>query len=225
MCARQRSNFLLLAQEKVTKEKGTLLAGRPRVDCSALLGLWGTRRTHFAACGRCVQTGGAKSEDEARFACRPKALRCSTAHQGAQEKARLRHRVTPRCASARSEIKPRAARPAGVVSPFGRAEQHRALRGARSAHQPLTSGGCQSAAAVRRVASSARPAKTEQRKAALATRGPRRQGRFLCPLSLSIQRKGVGRRAEHPARPHAVNKITNAKRHKANHPELPPPRE
>ena len=128
MCPRQGSNFLLLAQEKVTKEKGTLLAGRPRADCSALLGLWGSRRTHFAACGRCVQTGVAKSEDEARCACSPKALRCSTAHQGAQEKARLRHRVTPRFASARSAIKPRAARLAGVVSPFGRAEQRRALR-------------------------------------------------------------------------------------------------
>jgi hypothetical protein len=53
-------------------------------------------------------------------------------------------------------------------------------------------------------------AKTEQRKAALATRGPSRQGRFLCPLSLSTQRKGVGRRAETPARPHAVNKSNNA---------------
>jgi hypothetical protein len=56
MCPRQGSNFgvritslrevsepplreLLLAQEKVTKEKGTLVAGRPRADCSARLGL------------------------------------------------------------------------------------------------------------------------------------------------------------------------------------------
>ena len=41
ICPRQGSNFLLLAQEKVTKEKGTPLAGRPRADCSALLGLCG----------------------------------------------------------------------------------------------------------------------------------------------------------------------------------------
>jgi len=41
MCPRQGSNFLLLAQEKITKEKGTPLAGRPGADCSALLGLCG----------------------------------------------------------------------------------------------------------------------------------------------------------------------------------------
>src|SRR5687767_5642558 len=41
MCPRQGSNFLLLRQKKVTKEKATLFAGRPRADCSALLGLGG----------------------------------------------------------------------------------------------------------------------------------------------------------------------------------------
>jgi hypothetical protein len=70
-----------------------------------------------------------------------------------------------------------------LSSPFGRAEQHRALRGARSAHQQLASGGCLSAAATGRVASSARPAKTEQRKAALAQRGPSRQGRLFLVTS------------------------------------------
>ena len=49
MCPRQGSNFLLLAQEKVTKEKGTPLAGRPGADCSALLGLCGRAElTSFA---------------------------------------------------------------------------------------------------------------------------------------------------------------------------------
>jgi hypothetical protein len=58
------------------------------------------------------------------------------------------------------------------------------LCGARdSAHQHLTSGGCLNAAAAGRVVSTARPAKTEQRKAALATRGPRRLGSLLCLLS------------------------------------------
>jgi hypothetical protein len=117
---------------------------------------------------------------------------------------------TPRFASARRRSRARQAEAKRgrlvFVSPFGRAEQRRALRGARSAHQPLTSGGCLNAASEARVVSSARPAKTEQRKVALASRGPSRQGRFLSPLSLSIQRKGVGRRAELPARPHAVNK-------------------
>jgi hypothetical protein len=54
---------------------------------------------------------------------------------------------------------------------------------ARSAHPHLTSGSCLNAAAAGRVVSSARPAKTEQRKAALAPRGPRRQGSLLCLLS------------------------------------------
>ena len=119
-----------------------------------------------------------------------KALRCSTAHQGAQEKARLRPRVTPRFASARRSRAHQADAQRGrlvFVSPFGRAEQHRALRGARSAHQQLTSGGCLNAASEARVVSSARPAKTEQRKAALAQRGPRRLGSLLCLTFLSIQ--------------------------------------
>jgi len=76
------------------------------------------------------------------------------------------------------------------VSPFGRAEQHRALRGARSAHPHLTSGGCLNAAAAGRVVSSARPAKTEQRKAALAQRGPSRQGSLLCLLSCRYKKGG-----------------------------------
>jgi hypothetical protein len=85
------------------------------------------------------------------------------------------------------------------------------LCGARfSAHQQLTSGSCLNAAATGRVVSSARPAKSEQRKAALAQRGPRRQGRFLWFLSLSTQRKELGRRAETPTRPHAVNKNHHA---------------
>src|SRR5687767_779173 len=38
MCPRQGSPFSLLRQRKGTKRKATLFAGRPRADCSALLG-------------------------------------------------------------------------------------------------------------------------------------------------------------------------------------------
>jgi hypothetical protein len=196
MCPRQGSNFLLLRQKKVTKEnrrfrrsqKATLLAGRPRADCSALLGLWGSRRTRYALCERCAQTAARSQKTKHARACSPKALRCSTAHQGAQEKARLRPRVTPRFASAQSSLAQRGR--LVFIFPFGRAEQRRALRGARSARPYLTSGGCLSAAANGRVASSARPAKIEQRKAALATRGPRRLGSLLCLLSCRYKKGG-----------------------------------
>jgi hypothetical protein len=81
------------------------------------------------------------------------------------------------------------------------------LCGARaSAHQQLTSRRLFERSERSERSEFGAAAKTEQRKAALAPRGPSRQGRFLCPLSLSTQRKGVGRRAETPALPHAVNK-------------------
>ena len=85
ICPRQGTFFSLLAQRKEGKRKGTLLAGRPRADCSALLVLGGSRPTHYAACGRCVQTGGAKSEDEACCARSPQALRCSARPKGKSE--------------------------------------------------------------------------------------------------------------------------------------------
>ncbi len=81
-CPRQGSNFLLLAQEKVTKEKGTLLVGRPRADCSALLGLCSSRRTRYAPCRRCAQTTARSQMWRRAHARCCKALRCSTTHQG-----------------------------------------------------------------------------------------------------------------------------------------------
>jgi hypothetical protein len=45
-----------------------------------VLGLVACRRTHFARCARYVQTGGDKSEHEARSRARPQALRSSAAH-------------------------------------------------------------------------------------------------------------------------------------------------
>ena len=73
------------------------------------------------------------------------------------------------------------------------------LCGARvSALQPLTSGGCSSAAATGRVASSARPAKPEQRRAV----GPRptgEQGRpFFGDFLLAKQKKVTALSGAHP---------------------------
>ena len=82
MCPRQGSPFSLLRQRKGTKRKATLVAGRPRADCSALLGLCGSGRTHYAACGRCVQTA-ARSQLLRRASARSrKALRCSARPKG-----------------------------------------------------------------------------------------------------------------------------------------------
>jgi hypothetical protein len=85
MCPRQGSHFLLLRQKKVTKEKATPFAGRPRADFSALLGLEGSRRTHFASCARSVQTGVAKSDDEARLRARPSSPALLDGSQGPRD--------------------------------------------------------------------------------------------------------------------------------------------
>jgi hypothetical protein len=70
-----------------------------------------------------------------------------------------------------------------------------------SAHQPLTSGGCSSAAAAGRVASSARPAKTEHRRAV----GPRPTGEqgalSFAFFSLGKQRKEGRLSGRHPDAP------------------------
>jgi len=88
MCPRQGSPFSLRAQRKGTKRKGTL-ARRSVLgtDCSAVLGRCGSRPTHYASVARCVQTGGAKSVNEARCARTRKALRSSTAHKGPKSNA------------------------------------------------------------------------------------------------------------------------------------------
>ena len=81
---RRASHFLCLPKES-NPRKGPPFAGRPRADCSALLVLWGTRRTRFVRIAHCAQTGVAKSVHEARCACCPKALRCSTALKGPRQ--------------------------------------------------------------------------------------------------------------------------------------------
>src|SRR5512139_2912160 len=77
MCARRRSSFSLLAQRKGTKRKpkvsakpkGPPFAGRPRGDCSALLGLCGSGRTRCAAFGRCAQTAARSQRTKHAVAC------------------------------------------------------------------------------------------------------------------------------------------------------------
>src|SRR5688572_21751926 len=82
MCPRQGSNFLLLRQKKVTKEKATLVAGRPRGDCSAVLGLCGRAElASFAALTALRQAARSQFLRRALARCR-KALRSSTAQKG-----------------------------------------------------------------------------------------------------------------------------------------------
>jgi hypothetical protein len=51
-----RPSFLCLPKEKKAKERAPRSLGRPRADCSALLGLGVSGRTHSASFARCVQT-------------------------------------------------------------------------------------------------------------------------------------------------------------------------
>jgi len=53
VCARRRSNFLLLRQKKVTKEKATLLCVTPSLRCGATCGArsWGVPQNSLRACG------------------------------------------------------------------------------------------------------------------------------------------------------------------------------
>jgi len=213
MCPRQGSPFSLLRQRKGTKSsrsgsaltwrsqvtrapKATPLTGRPRADCSAVLGLCRSGRTHYAACGRCVQTAARSQRTKALRApakpCAPRRLR--RAPRAIRSFAAQTFLVPPRCASARakraSSCRCEARRiwcsssPSDELSSAG-------LCGARvSAHPQLTSGGCLNAVSVANEVSSARPAKSEQRKAALAPRGPSRQGSLLCLLSCRYKKGG-----------------------------------
>jgi hypothetical protein len=87
-CVRPRREFapagdqLSCVDKKVGKE--TTLPTRPSrcEGCLALLGHCGSGRTHYAACGRCVQTA-ARSQSLMRAVARSrKALRCSARPKG-----------------------------------------------------------------------------------------------------------------------------------------------
>jgi len=186
--------------------------GRPRADCSAVLGVWGLAPNSLRGLRPLRSDNRAKSVDEARYRSRPQTPALLDASHGAQEQyGRSASPNIPCPISLRIGREQRDAPRVWCLSSPSDELSSAGLCGARvSAHPQLTSGGCLNAVSAANVVSSARPAKPEQRKVALAPRGPRRQGRFLCPLSLSTQRKGVGCRAENPARPHAVNRSDNA---------------
>ena len=161
MCPRQGSPFSLLAQRKGTKRKGTLLTGRPRADCSALLGLCSSRRTRYAACGRCAQTAArsqllmratraaAKPCAARRFRRGPRAIRRLLRKHSIHASLRIGVVEGPPWGAMRSELP--------AVGPRGRRRGAQGFGVARvSALQQLTSGGCSSAVSAANVASSAR---------------------------------------------------------------------
>jgi hypothetical protein len=202
ICPRQGTHFLSLPRKKVSKERGTLVAGRPRADCSALLGL----------CGRA---------ELASFAA------LTTLKQAARSQFLRRAARAPAkpCAARRLRRGPRAIRSLLRNIPCQRLAAHRQAERAAGADAKRAV----SAPPSDELSSARQPSRSEGRVG---------RGRFgarltwlcqvsapplreLSPLSLSTQRKGVGRRAEHPARPHAVNKTYD----KSIHPGFPPSRE
>jgi hypothetical protein len=211
-----RVPFLCFAKEKEPKERRPDGGGRPVADCSAVLGVWGLAPNSLRGLWPLRSDSRAKSVDEACCARGPKPLRSSTPPTGPKSNAVVASQLPhPRLASHRASeaTRHRAMRSEPSLVFFSPSDElsSAGLCGARdSAHQELTSRRLSERSGRRPRSELGAAAKTEQRKAALAQRGPSRQGRFLCPLSLSTQRKGVGRRAEHPARPHAVNKSNNA---------------
>ena len=108
-CAPDRAvPFLCVPKEKEPKERAPWLAGRPRADCSAVLGLCRSRPTHYASVARCVQTGGAKSVNEARSRAHLQSPALLDGSQGAQEQyGRCFATSHPRLASLRRAISDR----------------------------------------------------------------------------------------------------------------------
>jgi len=214
-CAPDRAvPFLCFAKEKEPKERRPDGGGRPRADCSAVLGVWDLAQNSLRGLRPMRSDNRAKSVDEACLRTRPQTPVLLDATHGAQEQyGRLLRKLSPsHLASHRARGEADApsrrceARRVWCLSPPSDELSSAGLCGARdSAHPELTSRRLSERSERSERSELGAAAKTEQRKAALAQRGPRRRGRFLCPLSLSTQRKGVGRRAETPARPHAVN--------------------
>ena len=163
------------------------------------------RRTRFVRCAHCAQTGGAKSVLEARYRARRKALCCSARPKGKTNTRLASLRFGPRArlrlrAEAKRGVDGMLAKQATYCS-WGPSEPSSSAglcSRARSAPRGLTSRGCLSAAATGRVASSARAAKTEQRRA-VAPRATGEGGRLsFGSFSLAKQRKGTAPPGAHP---------------------------
>ncbi len=162
MCPRQGSNFLLLRQKKVTKEKATLLVGRSSGPTALRCSVFSARAEIATRLAGRAQTA-ARSQMWRRAVARCcKALRCSTTHQGARRAIRRLLRKHSIHASLRFGE--------GGPSPSSRAQRGRLVF--------------------------------------VSPFGRVRWGRFFASFLVDT-RKEVGRRAEHPARPHAVNKISD----------------
>jgi len=159
MCARRRSNFLLLRQKKVTKEKATLLSVSPTLcvgaTCDARAGgvPWNSLRC-YAASFRQPRQARARSMRVLRHACHP--LRCASQHgqKGTRHPtstravaalglalrgAKRRRPSGPSAAMARADFKPLVAAPAAGRLRGGMRVGARMLR-------ELTRRGCSSGA-------------------------------------------------------------------------------
>jgi len=188
-----RVPFLCFAKEKEPKERRPDGGGRPMADCSAVLGFWGLAPNSLRGLRPLRSDSRAKSEYEACFARGPKPLRSSTPPTGPKSNTvvasqlshaslhigRAKRRAIVRCGASRIWC---SSPPSDELSSTG-------LCGARfSAHQQLTSRRLSERSERSELGAAA---KTEQRKAALAPRGPSRQGSLLCLLS--CRHKKVGR--------------------------------
>ena len=191
MCPRQGSNFSLLRQRKVTKRKATPFAGRPRGDCSALLGhcsraqlasfalLTALRQGARSQMWRRAAHAAAKPCAARRLAGAPRSREPPASRASHQKPHRLmrtpkRQRGVCRC----SLFGPRGWRRG--AQGFGAGAQR--LRG-------LTSRGCLSAVSKANVASSARRPKDRAPQSSPAQPDRHRRVAFLCLLSLAKQRK------------------------------------
>jgi len=186
-CAPDRAvTFFCFAKRKSPKKRRPDGGGRPRADCSAVLGVWGLAPNSLRGLRPLRSDNRANSVHEACCARGPKPLRSSTPPTGPKSNSvvasqlSLSHRArAKRASSCRCEARRIwcSSPPSDELSSAG------LCSGARSALRELTSRGCLSAVSKANAASSARAAKTEQRKVALVQRGPRRQGSLLCLLS------------------------------------------
>ena len=207
-CAPDRAvTFFCFAKRKSPKKRrpdgGGSAVGRTSLRCSVF---GASRRTRFVRCAHAAQTSVAKSEDEARCRARPQTPALLDATHGdpntrfaslriGSMRAGLAHRA--RCEASWDRESLRSKRPYCSWGPSEPSRSAGLCRGAQRL-RPLTLGGCLNAAAAGRVASSARAAKTEQRRAV----GPRPTGEggrlSFGSFSLAKQRKGTALSGAHP---------------------------
>ena len=136
MCARRRSNFLLLRQKKVTKEKATHSLRPLRCGANLRRGACGVRRGTHCAATQLRSDNHGESEYEAcalRRACPPrKRPAAGAARRGLKAAIHTGHRCARpglRGAQRLRPSVPSAAMARNLPSPFARAEKRRARGG------------------------------------------------------------------------------------------------